>query len=408
MGIAAAAMATAMFAGEPAANVNVAEFNGNATVKWGVNLDTNKTGFKNETWTKIKLNLFDQGNKATTGDDIWGELVIKVDPDYNPAAALVGENADAATLQAGKAIVDVAKIHFGEKFYVGIKSGDTQVGELKVVRALNGDAALLGNVGANYTQGIVAGYSDNNFGLDVDFRSNPDATSQYTDDYGMAAEATLKGSNEFVADLEAKAGVTYEFTDDAKIAYAVSAGYKIAVNDEYYLKPVVGYTASNKDESKIAASLVFGWGNQGWGNPGVYFIDGDMNKTPGISVDYVNNLEDDADLGKIYAAFYLGDKVENLKAAADMNVTLIKDADTAITAKAGCAYDIKSDDITVTPKAGISFANEAAGKSILVKAGVDLNGLIDNTTLGVEYVSGNLQADPTVKGTVDVFAKIHF
>ena len=397
---AAVALAASMFAAEPAANVSVAEFNGNATVKWGVNLDTKKTGFENTTWGSLKFNLFDQGDKSTSGEGIWGELKIKVDPDYNKALAW-----DNGNFVGGAAIVDVAKINFGDKVYVGIKSGDTTVGTFKVLQAINSDAALLSDVGANATQGIVAGYSDNNFGFDVDFRS----TDLYTDEYKMAAEATLKGSNEFLADLEAKAGVTYEFKDNAKIAYAGSVAYKLPISGDFYVKPMAGYTGSNKNESKVAASLILGWGNQGWGNPGVYFLDSDGNITPGLSVSYVKDLKTASDLGTVYASFYLGSLVENLKAAADLNVELTKDADAKMEARAGVAYDVKVDSLTITPKAGMSWKNKAVGKSTLVKAGVDLNGLVPNTTFGVEYVSGNLLADPDpVKGTVNLSCQIHF
>jgi hypothetical protein len=36
-----------MFADEPAADVSITEFKGNAKVTWGMDLDAGKTGFKN-------------------------------------------------------------------------------------------------------------------------------------------------------------------------------------------------------------------------------------------------------------------------------------------------------------------------------------------------------------------------
>ena len=43
------AVAFGAFADEPVADVNVAEFSGNAAVQWGVDLDSGTTGFQNST-----------------------------------------------------------------------------------------------------------------------------------------------------------------------------------------------------------------------------------------------------------------------------------------------------------------------------------------------------------------------
>ena len=51
------ALAGAVFADEPSAEAKIAEFKGDAAVTFGVDLDTNRTGFKNEVGGSIKLNL---------------------------------------------------------------------------------------------------------------------------------------------------------------------------------------------------------------------------------------------------------------------------------------------------------------------------------------------------------------
>ena len=177
-----AAMAFGAFADEPVADVNVAEFSGNAAVTWGVDLDSGTTGFQNSTDVTLKLNLLNGGSKSTTGDGVWGELVIKTDGD-----TFVGWNNTAKKESANKGMtgalnlgvkVDTAKIHFGPA-YVGIKSGDTQTGELKLDAAIrsadkDGQSKWLNNVGPkDYRQGIVAGYDSDMFKLDLDLRSKP-------------------------------------------------------------------------------------------------------------------------------------------------------------------------------------------------------------------------------------------
>lgn len=408
---AAVALAASMFAAEPVANVAVTEFTGNASVEWGVDLDTNKTGFKNSTDAQLKFKLFDGGSKSTEGSGIWAELKIKSADDWGPAW-----KAENGTCAAKGAVIDTAKIHF-DNFYVGILKGDTQTGELKFTRAIrSGDndlGKLLVNVGpASYTQGIVAGYDDSNFGVAVDFRSSKAA--QYTNDYAMAAEVTLKDSNEYLSGLEVKGGYSYEFADAPVMGYSGSVAYKAKVSGDYYLKPAFGYTGASLDGTatvnKIAGAVIFGWGDTADANAGVYFLNNDAAKkvTPGVSVSYVKDIKADLNNGEIEAAFYLGNLVENLKAAALFSTTLVKEGDMPIKVLAGCAYDVKADEITITPNAGISFANKAAGDEIKVKAGVDVAGLINNTTFSAVYASNNLKANKDKIGTVNVGCKIAF
>ena len=445
---AAVALAASMFAAEPAANAAVTEFTGNASVEWGVDLDTNKTGFKNSTDQHLKFKLFDGGSKSTEGSGTWAELKIKSADDWGPAW-----KAEDGTCAAKGAVVDTAKIHF-DNFYIGILAGDTQTGALKFTRAIksgdNDNGKLLSDVGPDkYTQGIVAGYDDSNFGVAVDFRSAKAA--QYTNDYALAAEATLKDSNEYLSGLEVKGGYSYEFADKPLMGYSGSVAYKATISGDYYLKPAFGYTGESLDGTtkvnKIAGALMFGWGDTADANAGVYFLDDDAAKkvTPGVSVSYVKDLEVESDLGAMEIAFFSGSIVENLKAAALAEMKLVKDVDTVYTVKAGAKYDIKADKVTITPQAGFAMTPKtlvkkatpagtptyqlkkptAAGPAgwevvagtpakpaeyldaaLKVKVGVDVAGLINNTVFSCVWESGNLKADKGNKGKVNLTAKI--
>ena len=329
-----AAMAFGAFADEPVADVNVAEFSGNAAVTWGVDLDSGTTGFQNSTDVTLKLNLLNGGSKSTTGDGVWGELVIKTDGD-----TFVGWNNTAKKESANKGMigalnlgvkVDTAKIHFGPA-YVGITSGDTQTGKLKMdgaIRSADSDnATTLGAVGpADYSEGIVVGYNHDMFKVDLDLRSKPNkvdavaatalvtvvdvqdadgnstgavpadgntiilsdgteikvtadnvaqyatytkgsivtrktagtaaSTYYYTDNYAFALEGEFKG----VENLNVKAGVSYNFTKKYQenstttvktemtpqhtLGYSVSAGYKLALDDTFFVRPQLGFAGS--------------------------------------------------------------------------------------------------------------------------------------------------------------------
>ncbi|MBR2361539.1 MAG: autotransporter [Spirochaetaceae bacterium] len=187
------AMAFGAFAqdAEPVADVNIAEFSGNAAVQWGVDLDSGTTGFQNSYEVNLKLNLLNNGIKSTTGDGVWGELVLKTEEDTfigwenGDDSPEVGDeyiNANTGLMGGGrnfglKVYVDVAKIHIGPA-YIGIKRGDTQTGELKMdaaIRSADDDQSKwLSDVGpADYSEGIVAGYDSDMFKIDLDLRSKP-------------------------------------------------------------------------------------------------------------------------------------------------------------------------------------------------------------------------------------------
>ncbi|MEE0133015.1 MAG: autotransporter outer membrane beta-barrel domain-containing protein [Treponema sp.] len=198
-----AAMAFGAFADEPVADVNVAEFSGNAAVTWGVDLDSGTTGFQNSTDVTLKLNLLNGGSKSTTGDGVWGELVIKTDGD-----TFVGWNNTTKDDSANKGMkgalnlgvkVDTAKIHFGPA-YVGITSDDTQTGKLKMDGAIrsadsNNATTLLGVGPDGYSQGIVAGYDSDMFKLDLDLRSKPATSKKMVPEMGFITKVDDKGND---------------------------------------------------------------------------------------------------------------------------------------------------------------------------------------------------------------------
>ena len=164
---------------------------GNATVKWGVDLDAGQHGFTNETGGDFKVKLWGEGTREFEAEDgIWAELKVtgkefKLDKGKNDGGAWE---------------LNEAKLHFNN-FYVGIKSGDCQVGEYKFDAAVrsagNDNAKWLTNVGPkNFSQGVVVGYADDNLDIGVDLRSYYDekgTNTHYTSAYAFAAEAKRMG-----------------------------------------------------------------------------------------------------------------------------------------------------------------------------------------------------------------------
>ena len=193
---------------------------GNATVKWGVDLDAGQHGFTNETGGDFKVKLWGEGTREFEAEDgIWAELkVTGKELKWN------GKKEKDERWDGGKWELNEAKLHFNN-FYVGIKSGDCQVGEYKFDAAIrsagNDNGKWLKNVGPkNFSQGVVVGYADDNLDIGVDLRSYYDekgTNTHYTSAYAFAAEAKLKDSNEWLNGLAATAGVAYNISDNYKI-----------------------------------------------------------------------------------------------------------------------------------------------------------------------------------------------
>ena len=416
----AVALAASMFAAEPAANPQVLDFNGNASVEWGVDLDAGKTGFKNAQEASIKAKLFDGGDKATSGDGVWAELKIVADTKDNEYK---DEKTGPVEIKAPK--VDTAKIHI-YNFYVGIQSGDTVTGEFKPQAAIVSDKAWLGNVGPEgFSQGLVFGYDDSNIAAAVDFRSLKDDSTQYTNAYAIAAEATMKDANEWVEGLEVKGGVSYNFsknyyekaannlavkknalkfdTDhdgtndlfpDSILGYSGSVAYKVALDDKYYIKPMAGIVGGVVSEelgtddysasaNEFVASVLFGWGAQADANAGVPFLDGDDAKkvTPGVSVVFTMPLpkketrdsKDKStygrDIAKIVPSIYSGDIVDGLKFGAYSEIILMRDEVEAGSdyMKYACVNKDRATAIAIA--AGASYDVKAGDVTITTKAG---------------------------------------
>ena len=455
-------MVFSVFAAEPVANVNVSEFKGEASVTWGIDLDTEKTGFSNSAKATLKLNLLDSGDAATTGEGVWGEIKIKTDKDTFMKAEGQGAVIGALPTQVK---VDSAKLHLGENAYVGIMSGDTLVGEYKLITAVKAEQIKNVNTGAliitdlekmtgsSYSEGIVAGYGNDLFSVDVDFRSYKDGDNQYTNAYSFAADAALKA----VDNLTLKAGYSKDFANkyDESItdAFYVASDYKLGLNDTFYLKPQVGYeqaiTSITEDDAKqsvtvgnLVAAVLLGWGDTKDANAGVYFLDDDAAKkvTPGISVamsmPLVNkaSAEYEGETGTITTklpsalsvSFFSGEIVENLTAAALYETKVgatqtieklgdVEEKSEAVKPEgydfaAGLKYKLAAGDGSITPQFGVKIHDEKveANDSLNIKVGAEFAGYVENTTFSVVYASNNLKAKENTKGTLNFTCKIAF
>ena len=277
--------------------------------------------------------MWNEGTKETEGDGVWADIQVK-----GKSLAIKNKDWDGD----GNASLERAKLHIND-FYIDIRSGHTTVGEFKPDAAIHSDFAWLSPVGADFTQGIQAGYDTDAFKFSLDFRSWEADTTKLTNSYGIAFNAELKDN--LVPGLSASVGVgtnlstsynkaaktdsvhmpvatakadgseidsedkvadhlaqIYDF-DDGKyvgaqevvdgydgdgrmIAYGVKAAYKLGIGDDMYLKPSVGFTGfySFGTSMKEAASLT-----ENDLAVGVLFGWGDINKDAKCGVPYLDS-----------------------------------------------------------------------------------------------------------------------
>lgn len=172
------AMAFGAFADEPVADVKVADFKGDASLTFGIDLNQDKdyvlTGFKNETNASLKLNLFNSGSKSTTGDGIWGEL------DVSFGGASLSSDSDYSKFTAS---ILKAQINFGP-VYMGILKGDFGYGGSYLFpNALNysdssDDYVSNASKDLEYDQGFVLGYKNDMFSVQSSFRSKKNTSKK--------------------------------------------------------------------------------------------------------------------------------------------------------------------------------------------------------------------------------------
>jgi hypothetical protein len=295
LGAIAALFSGMIFADEPAIDIKLAELSGNAEVKWGVDLDAGQHGFQNKEEANLKVNLWGEGTKETSGDDIWAEIQVKGKSLDIKNGGFDGD---------GNASVEAAKIHIGD-FYVDIRKGGTTVGEYKPNMAVHSDKwAVLDNVGIDFTQGVQVGYDTNQFKFALDFRSYYDEKKTITyqsSGYGIKFGAELKdGDDGLVPGLSVVAGVGVNLSTDYKsVAKSDNIGgetkYEAEFDDDGNMKPGTDVTIADHKANIIDWDKSLATGN--------VFVDGNYNGTAivlkdgreiayGLKAGYKFNLDD--------------------------------------------------------------------------------------------------------------------
>ena len=389
----ALSMVFAAFADAPAADFSVVEFKGDASLNWVSNLEAETNGFENKTNANIKINLFNGGDAATSGDGMWGELKIVTDKDgfYEVKNADGAEATFAATMDTVPmfAKVDTAKIHFVDgdvAIALNILKPGLGLGEVVLPTAASGETKsekfdVTGTLKAGFALEVKTSP------IDVNFKVMDNGVAA-TKEWGFGADATLK----VVENMNIKAGFAYA---NEETAFVASADYKLAIDEKLYVKPVVAFGMQDP-KKELAAGVLFGWGADGQ-KPEFALLNKDSDKfADGVSVTFKSDLDEG---NSIILGLYDSTLLAGLKFGAEYNTDLDDFAKGKLAT--GVKYGTDIDILTVALEFGYAADFKEDTNNYIYSVELSTDDVIDNTTLSAKYAGGKDD-----KGTITVGAKI--
>ena len=372
----ALSMVFAAFADEPATNYSVAEFSGSASLEWISDLEAETNGFANATEANLKINLLNGGDKATSGDGVWGELKIKIDtPD---ALTTPGDLTIDKT-----AAVDTAKIHFVDGdvgIALNILAPGLGIGDVVLPTATGADvkSQAYDPAGATLTNGFALEITSSVIDANFKVKDNGVAAEK---EWGFGADAAIKA----VDNMNLKAAFSFA---DEKVAFGASADYKLAIDDALYLKPVVAFAMM--DEAKeLAAGALFGWGADGQ-EPGFKWVTDKC--ADGVSVTFKTALNDADPVVAI--RLYDSTLLDGLKVGAEFLLP-------GKVLNAGVKYGTDIDILSIALGFDYTSNFEAETNNLAWSVELSTDDVIDNTNLYAKY-----EGEKDNNGKITVGAKI--
>ena len=442
-----ALVAGVAFADEPAYPAgSVAAFSGDASIEYQFDLDKEAFGIANAENANFKIQFYNGGDKATTGDGLWGELKISVGAGDHETKKGEGDKDGKVNgvFQMLAPKVDTAKIHFVDgDFYarMNIKAPGLSLGKGSINTATwsvkeftERKVTLTDAAGFTIETGL-----DGIIDFNIQFADNG-VKAKDKKAWAFLFDATLKA----VENLNLYAGVAYS-TEKVEgkaqdLAFAARTDYKFGITDTMYVKPAVGFNMQGKAK-ELGAGFLFGWGKEGQ-NAGFAKFKAEnkvddkdewdnvcSNNADGVSVFVKTDLEKDSDI-EFLASFYdsaliagLSDVLGGFKIGAQLYAPNVAKFGDKWIADAALAYSHSFDAWKVSANFGFELNSAKVGDKSETKSGFlwgfgieNDKDIIDNTTLYLNYsgqkakdigsTKGHIGKD--IKGTIKVGAKIHF
>lgn len=353
---------------------------GSASVTFGVDLDTNYTGFANDASSTLKITLVDKASGTTGGDDgLYGEITLK---DWQASASATDTITVTPGTVSAKIVVDPVsiKIYSAPSFSLDmaptIDSGTVE-GDIKTGITATGTNAIGG-----VTISIPAGPAT----IDIKAASDGDWLTNANNDYAVGADVSVEAGPATIdvgflygwlgaaaigvslgAEVDvAPATITLGFDGDASVsgafAFDIAAGAVVALSD------------ANADDDATEVSL--------------------------DAYVYTGGAELDLDVALGFTEPEAGGLADMLYA--DLTIELLD-----VVAALAWNVDVSGgyDTGDVDPYFGFGYGSDSIfdlNVGVVLKSG--LTG-IDNTAVTLDYVSTDLSND---NGVITVEAKITY
>jgi len=394
---------------------------GDATTTFGINLDTNATGFTNTLNAKLRLDFGLEKTATGSGMDmgpIYGEILF----DEINIRTQQDNNADNNDIALEMDIdLEYAKI-IGPMWWVSVKSQDdkidyenaTQNGIIGIAAPWDGQMDHVSN-DLTSSGGFEAGVDFGVAAIELSLFSLTDWMDTTADDnaYGIKAEVILSA----IDNLTVKAAINTGFGASAAttlnddLGFGGLVSYKIGVNDDISITPEVGVDIHMLDAGGMDMAI---------GNGVKITLPGDeLTKAEDLIVDLNDNSlawDDGVNSGLTVGWSYYMPNVGNAAFGlqAELGVSMIENLNLIAGFEAA---DLLNDgamglalwaDYTVgvaMPYFGMFY--EVDGRTIL-NAGVELNDIFPHVSFAARYVSGDLAAATPVKGVAKLEAKVSY
>ena len=449
-----ALVAGVAFADDPSVTPSLVEFKGSAEFGWKADLDAETHGMYNNNSAALKITFVPKEvKKSTTGEPLWGELVIETGSEANEMTS--------GTLSVPSVSVKTAKIHFvdsddGFFFHMDILHPGFGVGGVKGALATDTEKEFAGvditgaPIGVDTPNGFTLKFGIPLISFDVAFGDNGEdaklvawGASDGADD--PVAGATTKSKKWYtfkvattikpIDGLEIGAGIAKSTQTGAdKLALGATAKYTYTIDGDMAVVPALAFSAYDMKNQKLGASVLFKWGPDGK-EPGFIALTPTLYKdymtignkcTSGVSVYFTKTLDSkDAlgidDDGVVGFAVYdntlmslIGEDAGDLSVAAKYTA-FTEEFGKGVLALAA-AYSntfAKDSDLPIGFAAKFSFgmalAEDSDNTAIAYSVELTQKTLIANTELWIKYAGSQSKlagAANAEKGAIDIGCKI--
>ncbi len=359
----------------------VATVSGDATLEWGVDLDSKATGFKNSSTMSVKLPIITKGTVTKGGDgDVYGEIKFK-DLEWNLTSAPL----------AGAVAGSVESTIYFKPFSVSVFNAPS-LSPYKNAQIVDGD--VTGAV-AGFTYGTTIKYDQEPVTFGVKVLSKGDWTANTNNDYAAGMDFTFVAVKD-VAKINLSAAMAFGGTT------AVFAGLDAPITIADVVKGLVITPAVDLD---IGTAVKFDAG----ANVQLKLSDKNSDdKLADVTFKAFYGQDSDLEIKLAFQEPLSACLIENvaLNAAFQM-IDVLKETPLAWKLDAGAGYKLVIDD-TNNVVANASFATDQASANSLKMDVTFTNTQVANTTISVKYESGNLLASTAVLGKIVAAAKVKF